>query len=152
MALQFQEAPTFDGHRHATPLGLVVQRLVIWLLTFCPLGLVRSTEIHASAGSASPQRVQREPWVEIHFPQRAQRECAQRNAEKIQNKKDTADAPSVPRHRKIPHKSAVYFISDDLREVHFLLCLFREFSLPARSPNFRGEGTARTMHFSFNSA
>ncbi|HBK88524.1 MAG TPA: hypothetical protein DDZ56_07720 [Cytophagales bacterium] len=38
MALQFQEAPTFDGHRHATPLGLVVQRLVIWLLTFCPSG------------------------------------------------------------------------------------------------------------------
>jgi hypothetical protein len=37
-AFTISRSTKIDDHRHATPLGLVVQRLVIWLLTFCLAG------------------------------------------------------------------------------------------------------------------
>ncbi|HBK88526.1 MAG TPA: hypothetical protein DDZ56_07730 [Cytophagales bacterium] len=47
------------------------------------------------AGSSSFYEFQWEPLAEIHFPRISQIECSRINAEKIQTKKDTAEAPSV---------------------------------------------------------
>jgi hypothetical protein len=52
---------------------------------------------HQFAGSASFYEFQWEPLAETHFPLISQIECARINAEKIQTKKDTAEAPLVRR-------------------------------------------------------